>query len=143
MIIFYLFELFKLVLILFQMKIVILIEHLFRILIWIVYRLKCFFIIFLACLDISSYVRICWIFPSVVESISRTRCILLLIIVNLLFLEALIGLAYKFLIIINLTFVNHARIIINLLLIFLFCDWRSILCLQLLRKLWVVWESRT
>ena len=57
-----------------------------------------------------------------IESISRTRCILLLIIVNLLFLETLIGLAYKFLVVINLTFVNHARIIINLLLIFLICD---------------------
>lgn len=143
MIIFNLFKLFKLVLVLFQMKIIILIKHLFWILIWIVDRLKCFFIIFLINLAVSTYVRICRVFSSMIECISCTRCILLLIIITLFFLKTLVGLAYKLLIIHNFSLVDHACIIINLIIIlYLFCYRRPILCLQLLRKFWIVWESR-
>lgn len=143
MIIFNLFELFKLVLVLFQMKIIVLIKHLFWILIWIVDRLKCFFIIFLINLAVSTYVRICRVFSSMIECISCTRCILLLIIITLFFLKTLVGLAYKLLIIHNFPLVDHACIIINLIIIlYLFCYRRPILCLQLLRKFWIVWESR-
>ena len=143
MIIFNLFELFKLVLVLFQMKIIVLIKHLFWILIWIVDRLKCFFIIFLINLAVSTYVRICRVFSSMIECISCTRCILLLIIITLFFLKTLVGLAYKLLIIHNFSLVDHACIIINLIIIlYLFCYRRPILCLQLLRKFWIVWESR-
>ena len=143
MIIFNLFELFKLVLVLFQMKIIILINHLFWILIWIVDRLKSFFIIFLINLAVSTYVRICRVFSSMIECISCTRCILLLIIITLFFLKTLVGLAYKLLIIHNFSLVDHACIIINLIIIlYLFCYRRPILCLQLLRKFWIVWESR-
>lgn len=143
MIIFNLFELFKLVLVLFQMKIIVLIKHLFWILIWIVDRLKSFFIIFLINLAVSTYVRICRVFSSMIECISCTRCILLLIIITLFFLKTLVGLAYKLLIIHNFSLVDHACIIINLIIIlYLFCYRRPILCLQLLRKFWIVWESR-
>ena len=143
MIIFNLFELFKLILVLFQMKIIVLIKHLFWILIWIVDRLKSFFIIFLINLAVSTYVRICRVFSSMIECISCTRCILLLIIITLFFLKTLVGLAYKLLIIHNFSLVDHACIIINLIIIlYLFCYRRPILCLQLLRKFWIVWESR-
>ena len=143
MIIFNLFELFKLILVLFQMKIIVLIKHLFWILIWIVDRLKSFFIIFLISLAVSTYVRICRVFSSMIECISCTRCILLLIIITLFFLKTLVGLAYKLLIIHNFSLVDHACIIINLIIIlYLFCYRRPILCLQLLRKFWIVWESR-
>lgn len=143
MIIFNLFELFKLVLVLFQMKIIILIKHLFWILIWIVDRLKCFFIIFLINLDVSAYIRICRVFSSMIECISCTRCILLLVITALFFLKTLVGLAYEFLVIHNFSLVDHTCIIINLIIIFyLFCYRRPILCLQLLRKFWIVWKSR-
>ena len=143
MIIFNLFELFKLVLILFQMKIIVLIKHLFWILIWIVDRLKCFFIIFLINLAVSANVRISGVFSTMIESISCTRCILLLVITTLFFLKTLVSLAYKLLIIHNFSLVDHACIIINLIIIlYLFCYRRPILCLQLLRKFWIVWESR-